>query len=249
MKNTELKKLYLLRSKALMLSLVSSACILCGCAKKVDCDIEEYHSHVYVNDEGYKRDIVSEKEKVSGYYRTDEYDIVENAVLANSINKNKLLKIDDNLDIITKNQNNNVDFIEYRYRYTTLIPIFYHIGKVTHVSFVPAIHHSWTTNKDDSRLTGETRICHYVYQACKPVLTDKGKYKLVYSDYVDDLTTIKDEYPFIEQKYYKVISLENNEEADYEDGQDYEDSNYDPEKDDMLNNTQNDNETLKLTQN
>lgn len=231
MKNTKLKKLYLLRAEALLLATLCSTTLLTGCSKKADCNIKDNHTHVYVNEEGYVRDINSEKLRVDGYDRTENYDLYDNQELVDFITKKDLLRIDDNIDLINQVQNNNHDYIEYRYAYTTLMPIIHHSGKVTYTTFIPITHHSWTSDANHSRLTGETRICHHVYVGYKIERNEKGKYILLQSEEVDDINTIKDEYPYINKKYCRIVNLENNEVIDYEDGPAEEDPHYQPEED------------------
>ena len=58
----------------------------------------------------------------------------------------------------------------------------------TYFTYIPQIRYSWTTNKDRSGLTGETRICHYVYTAYKIEKDEFGKFVLIPSEDVEDLT-------------------------------------------------------------
>ena len=195
-----------------------------GCANNVPCDISGDHAHYYVNDEYFGRYIVSEKSSVSGLNRTDNYIPVskEDAELLEFINKKGLFRIDENQQAISKITDSHQDFIEYRYSYFYLmpIPIVHHTGKTTYTTFnyIPMKGYSWTT--DTSRnLTGEERVCHYVYYGYKVIRNEKGTYELVKSDPVDDLSELPDGYDYIKEKFYDVVNLhDKNDILDYEDG-------------------------------
>ena len=195
-----------------------------GCAKNVPCDISGNHAHYYVNDEYFGRYIVSEKSSVSGLNRSDNYIPVskEDAELLEFINKKGLFRIDENQQAISNTTDSHQDFIEYRYRYLYLmpIPIVHHTGKTTYTTFnyIPRTGYSWTT--DTSRnLTGEERVCHYVYYGYKVIRNEKGTYELVKSDSVDDLSELPDGYDYIKEKFYDVVNLhDKNDILDYEDG-------------------------------
>lgn len=239
MKNLKInfKKMFSLRGVALVLTFTTATFGLSGCSKKADCSIDGNHAHKYVNEEGYVSYIDKEYLSYEGYDRTEEYvsfDATESD-LYQFYDKEDLLLISDNLDIILQQQEQNQDFIEYRYRYTTFLPIPHtmHTGKSTMIYFtyIPVTHHSWSPDANHTRLTGEQRLCHYVYTAYKIEKNEKGQYVLVASPEVDDITTIMDEYPYITKKYYKAIDIEYGTDLDYEDGPAEEDEHYDKEKD------------------
>ena len=48
-------------------------------------------------------------------------------------------------------------------------------------------------------ITGRRRLCHRVYQAYKVVEDEDGEYELVGSPLVDDIMTVKDEYPYFRE--------------------------------------------------
>ena len=56
-----------------------------------------------------------------------------------------------------------------------------------------------------------------MYVAYKIEKDEKGKYVLIPSPQVDDITTVMDEYPYINKKYCKIVTLDGKE-VDYEDG-------------------------------
>jgi len=110
----------------------------------------------------------------------------------------------------------NKDYIEYRYSYRKTIRR--KVGKVwTHRRVT---RYSWTSDPNHSNLTGETRLCHYVYQACNVYIDEHGKYVVIPSEEVDDIRDLVGEYTYVRKVYYKIINLENNLELDYEDGPD-----------------------------
>lgn len=216
-----LTKFFSVRGIALVLAL-SSTISLAGCGKKVECDISENHAHKYTNEDGYIRYINEEYLSYEGYSRNEEYiTIGDETALYDFIDKKNLLRIQDNLDLITTTQENNKDYMEYRYKYIFMQPIPHtmRVGKTTttYFTYIPSPRYSWTTNPNRSGLTGEERLCHYVYQGYKIEKDEKGKYVLIPSKYVDDLTTIMDEYPYTTKKYYTVVNVDGKE-VDYEDG-------------------------------
>ncbi len=220
--NVNLKKMVSLRGVALALVLTGSVTCLTGCGEKAECDVRGNHAHMYQNETGYIRYIDKEYLRYEGYDRQEEYVVIgDSEDLYKFLDKKNLLRIDDNLELIKQVQEQNQDYMEYRYRYTHLQPI-PHVrsnGKTTstYFTYIPVTRYSWTDNPNHSRLTGETRMCHHVYQAYDIAKDDKGKYVLIASDKVDDITTVMDEYPYIKEKYCVIVTLDG-QEADYEDG-------------------------------
>ncbi len=217
-----LKKLVSLRGVALVLVASGIVTSLTGCGKKAECNISGNHAHLYQNEQGYIRYIDKEYLSYEGYQRQEDYVSIEGEEdYYKFLNKKDLLRIDDNLDLILAEQERNQDYMEYRYSYIYLQPIPHtrKIGKVTstYFTYIPVTRHSWTKDANHSRLTGETRVCHYVYVAYKVEVNEKGKYVLIPSSQVDDITIIMDEYPFIKKTFHKVVTLDGVE-ADYEDG-------------------------------
>ena len=217
-----LKKFLSLKGTALALALTLSTTALTGCSKKAECNITNPHAHLYTSEQGYIRYIDKEYLSYEGFTRNEESISIEGEEeLYRLLDKKDLLKISDNLDLILESQEKNKDYMEYRYRYIFMQPIPHtrKIGKVTttYFTYIPMTRHSWTSNPNHSRLTGEQRLCHYVYIGYKIEKNEKGKYVLIPSDYVDDIREIMDEYPYITTKYYKIVNL-SGEEVDYEDG-------------------------------
>lgn len=201
---------------------------LSGCGKKADCNIDRDHAHLYVSEEGFKRYLNKENLTYNGYVRQDDYIRLyeEMLDLKEFEEKKNVMLIKDNLALIEEIQNSNEDYIEYRYRYNFNQPIAHTttVGKTTttYFTYMPMTLHSWTTNPDRTGLTGETRVCHHMYQAYKIEYDEKGKPVLIKSPVVEDLTTIMDEYPYIKENFTVIVNLEDGQEVDYEDGQEEE---------------------------
>ena len=103
--------------------LTSSILVLGGCQKesKVFCNIEENHAHLYKNPQGFVRYLESEETNVKPnvgriYKREDDYKLISesNKKLENSLLKNDLVRIDENLDLILEYQKDLQG--EYTYR-------------------------------------------------------------------------------------------------------------------------------------
>lgn len=218
-----MKKKNLLRKKLLLGALAFSLVGTTGCGKKADCDIEDSHAHLYTNEEGYSRYINKEYIKYEGYTRNDDYINIEGQEkFYKFLDKKDMLKIEDNMGVILAKQEENNDYIEYRYFYTYFVPIAHVVsaGKTTtfYYTYIPMTGHSWTSDSNHCNLTGEQRLCHYVYTAYKIEKDDNGKYVLIPSKDVDNIKEVMDEYPYIKEKYYKVVNPENGCDLDYEDG-------------------------------
>lgn len=205
--------------------LLSMVLLFSGCAKTVDCDIPTTHAHVYVNEEGFRKNMVSEKESNWGFDRTEDYFEVtkEESELLKFMNKKGLMDITQNKEAIEKQMKQNKDYTEYRYSYTYLQPIPHtrRIGKTTSIyyTYIPLTRYSWTSNPNHSRLTGETRVVHYMYYGYKIVTTDKGKLKVIESELVDNINDLPSDYLYIKKDFTKkVYANKKNLEVDYEDG-------------------------------
>lgn len=217
------KKLFSLKGAALVLITATAITSTTACAKEVDCSITDAHAHLYQNKAGYIRYIDEEYTSYKGFERQDEYVLIEEGEkdIYKVMKKHGLMRIDDNLEVIKKQQEENKDYFEYRYKYTYMnsIPHFHSNGKTTTVfyTYYPVTRYSWTTNENHGRLTGEIRLCHYTYTGYKIVENEKGKLVIVASDPVDDITTIMDEYPYIKKSYSKIVNIDGTD-LDYEDG-------------------------------
>lgn len=216
--------------------LISSLALFSGCAKNIDCNIDQLHAHNYVSSEKFDKYMVSEREYKKSWDRTDEYIIIdgETKELIDFENKEGLYRISHNKDEIKEIISEHCDYKEYRYKYTYMqaIPHTRKIGNSTSVYFtyIPQTGHSWTVDPNHSRLTGEERVVHYVYYGYKVVKDEKGKYIVIKSEMVDDINDLPEDFVYIKNKFYKKVYLDNKElEVDYEDG---------PEEDKQLNEEQ-----------
>lgn len=215
------------RLKSLIASgiLLTSVSLFSGCAKKVDCDISGLHAHNYVSEDSFSKFVVSEKEYIGDYYRCEEYISVSDDVaeLMKFENKKDLLRISNNKEAIQNVVDAHSEYLEYRYSYTYLWPMTTVMsdgkgGTRTHTNYIPMTGHSWTTDKNHSRLTGETRVLYYMYCGYKIEINEKGKYELIKSDYVSSLDELPNDYIYVKEKFYKTFIKGTNKEADYEDG-------------------------------
>lgn len=100
--------------------------------------------------------------------------------------------------------------MEYQYEYLDLDTKteydFIQKRNVTKTDFV--LKKNWVTDKSHQNLTGEVRVCHYMYQACKMRKNKKRKMVLEKSDYVDDILEIKEESPYTEEYYYQIFHFD-----------------------------------------
>ncbi len=209
-----LNKMISLRGVALALVTTAMVGCLAGCGDKAECSIEGNHAHLYTDKNGYVRYIDKEDLEYEGFSRSDEYVAFadEEKDFYKFLDKRNLIKIEDNIDVIKAQQEQNKDYLEYRYSYIFLQPI------PPYYTYISVTHHSWTSDPNHSDLTGEQRLCHYVYTAYKIEKDEHGKYVLIPSDSVDDITTVMDEYPYIIcDNFSKVVDIDGAE-VDYEDG-------------------------------
>ena len=241
-------KLNSLRGVALALVLVSPMA-LTGCGKKAECNIDGSHAHMYRSNLGYVRYIEDEHLRFDGYDRYDDFIRIDGEEdLYKFLKKKDLLRIDDNLENILSKQTEDEDYIEYRYKYTYMQPIPHtrKIGKTTttYFTYIPHTRYSWTSDPNHSRLTGETRLCHHMYVAYKVEKNDKGKYVLIPSEYVEDLSDAMDEYPYIKEDF-TVIVTSDGKEADYEDGKEEDMSESDKQRAEEYNSQEDKEKTYK----
>lgn len=196
-----------------------------GCSKTIPCDVKESHAHYYVNEDYLGRYIFSEKSTVSGMDRSNNYIAVnQNDIeLLKFINKKDLFRIDQNKKSIKEITSKHSDYKEYRYKYFYMMPMprTHYNGKTTSITYyyIPMTGYSWTSNPNESRLTGEERICHYVYYGYKIIRNEKGKYEIEKSEPVDSLDLLPEGYDYIKEKFYDVVNLKDRDQVlDFEDG-------------------------------
>lgn len=189
------------RVKALAGAMVLAG-TMAGCSKEVNCEIKENHMHMYKNDRGYVTYYDSEYENLHGFKRYDDYVYGSTDKKDQFAFEKELVKIDDNIDLIKEHQSSDGDYTLYQYYWWT--------GKF--------YEYSWTEDKNHFSLTGNEKHLHHMYQACDIEKNIDGDFVLVYSDLVDDLNLVKDEYPYITSNYVVVIDKDTNERYEREDG-------------------------------
>lgn len=185
----------------------------------VKCEIVDEHAHLYTNDDGFISYINDEHKCVNSFDRQDEYiTIKEDEVdFYKFLKKNKLINIEDNLDLILAIQDNNQDYLEYEYTYKKRVTR--SNGKSSYRTWRTKT--DWTSNPSnveneisgrwkDLSFTNNTRLVHYVYQTYKVELNEKGKYVLIEGPEVDDVRDCLEEYPYIKRNFYSTVYLDPN---------------------------------------
>lgn len=190
---------------------------LTGCSKKIDCNINGDHAHLYTNEEGMERYVAKEYEGYEGFTRQDEYvPLTEDEVaLYKFLDKKDLVSLNDNLEFLLAQQEQNHDYIEYRYSYRKKVTRM--VGKVPMKKIVTR--YSWTADPNHPDLTGETRVCHYVYQGFNVYKDDRGRYVAIPSEEVDDTNQLIGKYAYVKVCYCKIVDLNTGLVVNYEDGQ------------------------------
>lgn len=221
----------LLKIKGVLLAGTLGISTLSGCSEQAVCEVNTSHIHMYVDDDGFITYFNDEHLNIEEFNRSADYVLIDDSQveLYNFIKMNRLIPIEDNIETIKNIEENNQDYLEYRYSYIYTIPIVHRVGKVTYTTLMPTIGYSWTTNPEHSRLTGDTRICHYKYYGIHVYKNEKGKYVKEYSNYVDSIDDLDSRFTYIERGFYKIVNLANDLELDYEDGPEEEHRTIDDE--------------------
>lgn len=173
--------------------------VISSCARQIDkkyitkCDISEEHAHYYVNDYNLKRPIFSDKRNVLFLKRTDEviYEKDIDKKFVEALNRYSLFDINTNIEVITDIINSNKNYTEYEYLNNNNLQW----DKIENIENVDS-------------LTGRSRNSTYLYQAYK-LEENNGHYSIKESPYVESLDSIKEEYPYIKDKFYKIITNDN----------------------------------------
>lgn len=196
-----------------------------GCSKTFPCDVKGNHAHYYINGDLMGRYINSEKSYTAGLLRTDDYVLInrEEEQLLKFINKNNLFEIESNKSVIADIVAAQEDYTEYRYSYiySKMHRVPRYIGDDIEYFYwaVPTTGYSWTKDSNYYGLTGEERVCHYVYYGYEIIKNEKGKYELVKSEPVDSLDELPEGFNYVREKFYDIVNLYNKDEIlDYEDG-------------------------------
>jgi hypothetical protein len=166
-------------------------CAVKAC-KNSGCTFQGFHLHKYTKGD-LTRFMISEKLRKDGYdwtpevVRLDEKDIEG----AEFIQKKRLLAISYNEEYLKKLMARNQDRVEYEYEYED--------DEWNGGYFETVTDYDWTSDINQDGITGRRRLCHRVYQAYKVVEDEDGEYELVGSPLVDDIMTVKDEYPYFRE--------------------------------------------------
>ena len=205
------------RKKTILSSLIlTSAIIMSGCVKDVECDINYSHAHYYEDDNDLKRLVDSEKEYIGSFERKDDYVIIGSDVRSLLLfeRENKLININLNEDAIKKMISQNEDFTEYKFSYLSddTIPSYNVNGQNVSINYScePEVCYSWTTDESHEELTGKKRVVHYMYYGYKVTIDEKGNFILKRSDAVDSLEDLPLEYQYIcLDDFSKMVYLDN----------------------------------------
>lgn len=188
--------------------------ILSGCGKKSDCEIPARHVHKYVKevteDIKIEKYLGSEKLSVGEYNWTDNIIEVTSDDLAfyKKLASKKLFAGADNWEYLYHQMITHPDYLEFYYRYNTVQTYTTTDGK-GHVRVHTRVvtHSGWTTDPNRAHNTGKVRLNHYKYFGYQAVEKD-GKITLEKSKEVDDVREILQDYPYVSEDSFIVVSEE-----------------------------------------
>ncbi len=185
--------------------IVANLATFSGCALADPCEIEEPHAHFYVSPyTGIGRYIESERLHKDDLVKTDQYIAItpENRELLEFTSKHHLFKISDNEEALKEIEANRTDYMEYEHREAgwRIIPF-----------FAPRYRDKWSSDAEVNRFTGDTRLTHHVYRACKLVPREDGKYEIIHSDYADSVFDLEPEYEYIPLYYSLTQKIQDGE--------------------------------------
>lgn len=162
---------------------------------KMDCAIESEHAHIYQTEDGFTAYRINEHKKSNNGLRWTEntVDITEKIEL---IDKNKLLLISENRNILENVVRESVPYLEYEYK----TKVTRKVGKI----WVPRTVRRFTTNpNEDRRYTGRAVTVTAQYKGYRIIIDENGKQVLEESPWVDDITLIEDMYPYFKLSDYQ----------------------------------------------
>ncbi len=187
--------------KGLSLVLVTTLFVtsLGGCSSDNKCFVNDKHAHMYVSDDGLIRYVMSEKNNVDGYNKSYNYRVIsqDESSLYEFIGKKELLRIDENMDIISAQQDLNKPFTIYEYTYRS----FSRVGS--------SVCYAWTNDPEQDDLTGEEKEVHFIYQAFSIDKDENGNYVLIPSPLVEDITEVMTDFPYIMADYFMAVDKNN----------------------------------------
>ena len=198
---------------------------LSGCASNENCDITEEHAHIYKSTKSFDRYIISEKEHINNFEKTESYMITTEPVkeLLKFEQENKLFKIYLNEEKINEIIKTQEPYTEYRYKYSYFLPIPHvrKIGNATTINYtyIPKTGYSWTRETEGYDYTGETRTVKYLYHAYKVAHDENKNPVLIRSKDVENFEDLPGDFTYIKKDFYKVVNGETKKQLDYEEGQ------------------------------
>jgi len=112
------------------------------------------------------------------------------------IDKNKLLLISENRNILENVVRESVPYLEYEYK----TKVTRKVGKI----WVPRTVRRFTTNPNEGRrYTGRAVTVTAQYKGYRIIIDENGKQVLEESPWVDDITLIEDMYPYFKLSDYQ----------------------------------------------
>ncbi len=161
-----------------------------ACAKNAKCDVGGKHSHTYINEEGYKRDYVSEREKIDSFFRLNEskeltgYD----AEIIKSANENGLIRIDENIDKLSELEGSVADYRQYETCYTS----FSYVKAAETVVVIPHKSYYYINNPEGALLTGKERVITHKFIGYKVTADEVGNTQVIKSEPMDSIEELVD---------------------------------------------------------
>lgn len=188
-----------------------------ACASEVECNIDKTHSHTYVTEDGYERQIKSEMEYVKDFNRIDDYNYIteEEIQKLRKTYEYNLIRIDDNLDKLLELELTLYDYKQYEYKYTTRSPRI--IGSM--ITYSTVTHRAYANDKEHYNLTGNERIVTHKFIGYKIIQDEKGIFDVVQSEPMGSIEELVDAgFEYIAyNKLYLAYDRETNEFIGYED--------------------------------
>ena len=193
-----------------------------ACAKTVKCDVEGEHSHTYITEDGYEKHAESEKEKLGAFSRTEEYKEIskEDEEKLKKINKEMLIRIDDNIDKLLELESSLYDYRQYQYSETEMESYYEIDGTGTGtIKYRFVTEYKYTNDKERYGLTGKTRIITHKFIGYKIVQNNKGKLTIVKSEPMNSIEELVNAgFEYIEYgKLYAAYNRDTNKIIKFED--------------------------------
>ena len=181
---------------SLFLSL-STILTMSGCNRKINCNIDDMHVHLYRSDVGFTKYSSSELDHLpSDYYRTDDivYVTPYEFKYYEYLSKNDFLHIETNYDLLKRYFPKISDHIEYEYMYKELVSsenVKDEYNNIVDVKEKYEIRFAWTPIVSDEVLTGNQRTITYAYMGYK-IFYDENRNEFDYelSGYYDSIDSL-----------------------------------------------------------